>query len=237
MSEQLPQESFGDKAHLIARMGLSAIPLLGGPSSELFNWLITTPVQRRRNEWMTRLSQRLEELERQGRVEVKNLQENEEFISAVIQASQVALRNHQQEKLQALENAVLKMATGHAVEDAKREMFLSFVDVLTVWHLRVLDVLANPPANTDIRQLELDLSCGHRHGVLGVVLQALPELQTQQEFANKIIEDLIRHSLVLSDIAFRTSAGVQTMPCLTPLGGEFMEFVTSGEAKGSDHTA
>jgi len=53
-------------------------------------------------------------------------------------ASQVAIRNHQSGKLEALRNAVLDSALSNEPEEDMQLMFLNFVDVLTLSHLRML---------------------------------------------------------------------------------------------------
>jgi hypothetical protein len=49
-------------------------------------------------------------------------------------ASQAALRNSQKEKLTALRNAVLNAALPNPPEESIQQMFVNFIDSLTVWH-------------------------------------------------------------------------------------------------------
>jgi hypothetical protein len=88
--------------------------------------------------------ERVVKLERESRLRIDDLRENEEFVSTVVQACHIAARSHQREKADALRNAVLNAAIGAAPEDSKREMFLEFVDTFTVWHLKVLAFLNKP---------------------------------------------------------------------------------------------
>ena len=55
-------ETAGDKAHLGARTLIAAIPVLGGPALEIFNALILPPIEKRRAEWMKRVSEAIVEL-------------------------------------------------------------------------------------------------------------------------------------------------------------------------------
>ena len=43
-----PEEFDGDKAHHLAKVAFSAIPVLGGTAAELFQWLIEPPIEKRR---------------------------------------------------------------------------------------------------------------------------------------------------------------------------------------------
>lgn len=112
-----PKPSKGDIGHALAKAGLSAVPVIGGSTAELFQLLVQPPLERRRAAWMERVAEGLKELEENG-LKLDDLKENEEFTSAVMQASQIAIRIHQQRKLEALRNAVLNVATGQAPDDA-----------------------------------------------------------------------------------------------------------------------
>ena len=232
MPDPLPQNSIGDDLHRTARAALSAIPFVGGAAVELFNRMLASPIGRRRDAWFDELADRLDKLEREERVSVEDLKDNDEFVSTVLQASQVSIRNHQQEKINALRNAVLNTALGQAPDDSKREMYLGFVDTFTVWHLRVLAFLANPNANIDASHLNLDLTTGHMPAVIGVLQKAFPELEKQDEFVRKVVADLDRDRLILGDVTVKTGHGVMGIRNVTQLGDEFLRFIT--EPKEAD---
>ncbi len=232
MPDPLPKDSVGDELHRTARAALSAIPFVGGAAVELFNRMLAPPIGRRRDAWFEELADRLDKMEREERVRIKDLKDNDEFVSTVLQASQVSIRNHQQEKINALRNAVLNTALGQAPGDSKREMYLGFVDTFTVWHLRVLAFMANPTANTDASQLNLDLTTGHMPAVVGILQNAFPELDKQDEFVQKLIADFDRDRLILGDVTLRTGHGVTGMQNLSQLGDEFLRFITEPKEAG-----
>ena len=97
---EVPKQSKGDVAHSLTKAGLSVIPVVGGPAVELFQLLIQPPLEKRRTEWMADVGEKLRELEVKG-LKLEDLQKNEEFVSAVMYASHVALRTHKAEKLNA----------------------------------------------------------------------------------------------------------------------------------------
>lgn len=127
----------GDVAHALTKAGLSMIPVVGGPAVELFQHLVQPPLERRRNEWMEQVGEKLLSLEQSG-LNLGDLQSNEQFITAVMLASTAALRTHKAEKLDALCNAVINIATGHGPEDTIQHLLLSFVVEFSEMHLRVL---------------------------------------------------------------------------------------------------
>ena len=139
-----PTSSAGDKAHALARAATGSIPLVGAKETELFQMLIAPPLERRRQAWMDAVAEALRRLEREKGIDIEQLKDNDTFIDTIMQASQVALRNSQQEKLDALRNAVLNSACPHPVDQSLQQMFLNLVDLLTVWHIRILKLLSNP---------------------------------------------------------------------------------------------
>ena len=140
-----PESEKWDKGHAAVKAGLAIIPSIGGTVAELFSIIIAPPLEKRRNQWLDDIAERLKSLE--GVVDgfrVEDLSQNETFITVVMHATQVAIRNHQQEKLEALRNAVLNAAMLEAPEDDRQLMFLNFIDELTPWHLRVLHFFDDP---------------------------------------------------------------------------------------------
>lgn len=231
MSKALPSESTGDHIHRAARAALSAIPLAGGAAVELFNLVLAPPIQRRRDEWLNGLAERLGKLEQEGRVNIEELRDNDEFVSTVMQASQVAVQNHQQEKIDALRNAVLNTAIEQAPEDAKRELFLRLIDELGVWHLRLLALLADPPGWFELhgKRIPQFVISSSLHQVIEA---GMPELARDKGFLEVVAKDL-------NDRHLASSASLMTM--MTPqgalgkrtsdLGDAFLRFIADpGEA-------
>lgn len=97
---------------------LSAIPFVGGTAAEFLGLYLAAPVAHRRDAWLQDLAIRLGELEGQiSGFHLDTLADNEQFVSATLQATQAALRTHQKEKLEALRNAVLNTAVNQEPED------------------------------------------------------------------------------------------------------------------------
>ena len=132
----VPGTSGGDHVHLAARAAISAIPGAGGPTLEIFNALVTPPIEKRRKEWMESVGSALEELQKKDNQLIERLQKDDTFQSVLLQASWAAVRNHQAEKLTALRIAVQNSAIA---SDDTQLLFVRFVDELTPTHLLVLN--------------------------------------------------------------------------------------------------
>lgn len=185
---KVPTQSKVDAAHAIAKAGLSAIPVVGGPAVELFQYIVQPPLEKRRGEWMAQVGEKLQELEANG-LKLEELQNNEEFVSAVMHASQIALRTHQAAKLDALRNAIMNVAKGQAPDEALQNVFLNLVDSFTALHLRILKLFQapSPPPNMSM-------------GDLGSVLEHnIPELRGNRELYDQLWKDLYSRGLVNTD--------------------------------------
>ena len=147
--EDLPPPPKPDKADVLHRIEKAALSLTPptGVIAELFG-LLESPLERRRAQWFERLWEALRELEqRVAGFTVDSLGENEQFVTAVLHATQMAIRSHQEEKLDALRNAVLNVAAGSTLDEDVQLAFLGAVDALTPSHIRLLQSLRTPDHN------------------------------------------------------------------------------------------
>ncbi len=199
---------------------MSVIPGL----PELFERFVTPPLERRRDEWMTEVGEALRDLEENRGVNLEELQSNEEFIDTVLQASQVALRNSQEEKRTALRNAILNAALPNPPEQALQQMFLSFVDGFTVWHLRLLKLFDNPPQWA--REHNHVFPVMNKGSLARVLVSAFPELDGKRAFYDQVWEDLYQRGLVSTTSLYTTMSkqGVRSKRT-TELGTQFLRFI------------
>lgn len=194
--EKLPKKkTTGDMACEIGKAIISAIPAAGGPLQVLFENIFQAPLERRKQAWLEKLAEVVDELLRRSKdLTPKKLAEDEVFITVALQASQIAIRNHQQEKVDALRNSVLNSALPNPPEVDQQIIFLRLIDQLTPWHLRVLTFLDNPKD----WMLRHDIANpGWGTGGVSVVLEhCFPELKSKQEFYEQLIRDLQTEGLV-----------------------------------------
>jgi hypothetical protein len=191
---------------------------------ELFEGFVTPPLERRREEWMTKVGEALRDLEENRGVNLEELQSNEEFIDTILQASQVALRNSQEEKRTALRNAILNAALPNPPEQALQQMFLSFVDGFTVWHLRLLKLFDNPPQWA--REHNHVFPVMNKGSLARVLVSAFPELDGKRAFYDQVWEDLYQRGLVSTNSLYTTMSkqGVRSKRT-TELGTQFLRFI------------
>jgi hypothetical protein len=222
----VPKSGVGDIAHLLARAGLSMVPVFGGAAKEIFAAIVAPPIIKRREEWMEEIGRRLKELEEkiQG-FSFEKLSENEVFVTTAMYATTIAIRNHQDEKIEALRNAVLNAALPSAPEEDLQLMFLSFVDAFTPWHLRILKFFDDPREWMRTRNITMAIMIG---GPSSALEFAFPELKNKRSFYDQVVRDLASHGLVNEDTWLHaTMSGSGMLDSRTSdLGKNFINFVS-----------
>lgn len=153
----LPTRGAGDYAHTLVKAGLSALPHIGGSAAELFALIIAPPLEKRRDDWLRDLADVVKKLEqRKPGIEPHDLSKNDAFISATLQATQIAMRTHQADKRGCLKNALFHVATETSTDDDTQAFFLALIDAFTVTHIEILRLFGNRAAfpTPGIRALE-----------------------------------------------------------------------------------
>jgi hypothetical protein len=224
-----PASSIGDKAHSLAKVGLGLAPVVGGAAAELFQMILAPPLERRRQEWMEDVAEALRQLESEKGIDVDDLATNEAFVDTLMHASQVAMRTGQEEKRNALRNAVLNAASAGSqeLEVALQQIFVNLVDEFTVLHVRVLSLLADPldwfrRHNRQAREYVISGSLSQ------LIADAYPELGSQKAICNQIAKDLYNRGLLGIDNlhVMMSGQGVYERRA-TDLGSRFLRFISS----------
>ncbi|MYK93082.1 hypothetical protein F4009_03595 [Candidatus Poribacteria bacterium] len=226
-TDDIPQATLEDRLHTLAKAGIASIPVVGAAASELFAVILASPLEKRRIEWMNDVAEHLKELEERGELNLEDLQDNETFITTVMQASQAAIRNHQSEKREVLRNAVLNAALPNAPEESIQQLFINQVATFTVWHIRLLDLFKYSPAwfeKNGVKSSALP-SLGNLEQL---ITTAWPDLKNQEDFLNAVVQELeakglFKSSGLLSSMSLRDVYDKKT----TKMGDAFLEFITA----------
>lgn len=224
----VPEGSKGDVALEVVKAAISAAPVVGGPAAELFSLVISPPLEKRKVKWMEEVAEGLKILEKtvQG-FSIENLKDSEQFVSAILNASQIAIRNHQHEKRDALRNAVLNVAKGSGLTEDTEAIFLSLIDRYTAWHLRILRVFQSP--------LQLGQQKGLRPenyaigGSRATFLESYyPDMRGQRQFYDLAVSDLHAQKMLgVQDLQTMVTSNGMFQKITTEWGDRFLAFVTS----------
>ena len=216
----------GDYTFALTKGGLGAIPIVGSIASELLGLLVTPPLEKRRQNWMTEVGTKLKELEENNKIDLSTLADNEQFIDTVLVATTLALKTCEEEKIKAFKNAILNTALGESADKTKGQIFLNLLDSFTVWHIKILHLIDNPTKwFENAGQTPPSFYMGSLSSVLTT---AFPTLSGQQELVDVIWRDL-------HDNGFHNTSGLMTTMSgngllanrTTQLGQEFLKFISS----------
>jgi hypothetical protein len=228
-SAPLPKGTGADIAYGTAKVGISAIPLVGGSASEAFSLILAPPLSKRRDIWFQNLRDDLDVLK--DRIEgfsFEELAENESFVSATMAAAQASLKTHDCDKLQALRNAVVNVAAGLAPDEAKQSFFLQLVDQLTPLHLRLLKFQHDVPGRMQ-EFLAAHPEVRRRAGkpmVFEMVTHHFPGFRGEGQLIHSVFQDLHARGLSAVEGALVALPNIQGR-WTNHLGDDFLKFISS----------
>ena len=220
------KNSVGDYVHSGAKVLIGAIPGIGGALSETFDLVISSPLSKRRDEWIVRICEQLMTLEeRVDGFRLENLKDNELFTTIVLNASQIAMRTHQEQKKVALCNACINTALNINIDENKQLIFLNYINELTECDLRLLYFFENPLKRFEEKGLQVN--SGYLGGNISQELyRYYPDLQSEKNFINERVKYLYNNRLL--DIenlnTIMSGSGIYASR-LTELGQEFMRYI------------
>jgi hypothetical protein len=186
----------GDHAHTGVRALISAIPIVGSPFEIIFSKYYPSPIDKRRDNLLQSVYEGLEKLKQKYQdITPESLAKNDVFVTVLLNAISVAIRNHQKEKVEALRNAILNTAIRIDIDENMQMILLRYIDILTPLHLKMLALLENPkgymekvgrPFPSDIISTGLDAMIQH----------AIPELHRKREDVRIVFQDLYNNGLI-----------------------------------------
>lgn len=222
-----PEPDKAEGAHRAAKAGLSIVPVIGGALSEVFDAVIISPLSNRRDTWVEDIGKMLLELkEKVEETSFEKLTEDEVFLSTVMQASQIAMKTHHEEKKKALISALKNTALNNYPDEDTQMIFMNLIDTFTTWHIIILKFLEDPKAFGESRGIEYpNWTMG---GPATVLEHSIPDLEGKRKFYEKIVNDLSAEGLLLKgDFLFVTmSAPGMFEKRTSELGRQFLDFIS-----------
>lgn len=228
---QVPrEEAKSEIAVALVKGALQAIPIAGGLLAEVVN-LFVNPAEKRKERWLMEVSSAIENVHKEVGLVPDVLQKDERFISLLYQATQIALRNHREEKIRALREALEATAKGDMPEEDTAFQFLRYVDELSVTHLRVLGTLNKHDGQfSHVKTLEQVLSQLERY--LGGSIErahfrsVIKDLESRSLILAVDVEDLPEFSTGQNILVGGSSAAKPFG--VTSLGRSFLKFIGEG---------
>lgn len=210
---------------------LGAVPVVGSLLAEIAN-LYVNPLGKRKQRWLELVAEAVTQIQKELGTLPQSLQENEEFVSFLYQATQIALRNHQKEKLNALRGALVSIAHPRARPEDEAFLYLRYIDELSASHLRLLATL-DRHAGQISRYTKLE--------AVHARVEAVLEERIDRAFFRAVLRDLESRTLILmtdvedfpeyeSTIDRLVTEESKPRPlCVTSIGRAFLSFIHEAE--------
>ena len=175
---------------------------------------------------MNEIAEKLNVLEENNKIDFQELQNNEQFIDVVIQATTLALKTSEREKIKAFQNAVLNTASGDSPDKTIRQIFLNQLDGFTTLHFKILKFIDSPRLWFQNAKMTTPECRGG--SISSVIQEAFPELIKQDELLDLIWNDLHK-------AGFHKTSGIKTIMTgdsvlserTTSFGKQFIKFITN----------
>ncbi|HSI93373.1 MAG TPA: hypothetical protein VK925_07715 [Jiangellaceae bacterium] len=222
--EPPPAPSLRDHVRTGIDVAVAAIPGVGGPLQVLLDAVLLPSLDKRRNAWLMKLQELVNELsEKVDGFDVETLVHDEPFVTAVIDASRIAMGTHLEAKLNLLKNCLAHMAVDDPRDDFLDLKFFAYVDELAPEHFVVLQYGQNPGAWFDAKHLSRPSfhTSGHRHLIDRARLPVTgPALEI-------VLRDLSDRGLA-DTRGFNATVSAQTVWAgwSTPLGDQLLDFIS-----------
>ncbi len=218
-----PTTTTADVAHTAARAAIGSIPVVGAAATELFNTIVTPPLEQRRRKWMADVGERLQRLEDSQIVATASLQHNASFIDTIVQASLAAIRTSSERKLEALRNAVINAALINSPDASEQQMFIAFIDSLSEWHLRILSFFSEKAVV--VHYSDKDEA---EEALTKTVEGFFPELGGKKYFYMQILRDLAAKGLIPDQPT--SVSGSHEYGRTTEFGEQFLKYITDASS-------
>jgi hypothetical protein len=208
------------------REAATLIPGAGYAIGQIVERFVAAPLQKRRDQWFTKVGEGLRDLQdRLQDFDPSKLDENDDFVSAVAEATAAAVRTAKEEKIEALRNGVLNIAAGLQIDEILRGAFFGYIERFSPAHVRVLKLLSDPSSSPEMKERASQMMAGAQMNVLRA---ALPESVISPAALTRVMSDLNREGLAdTGGMMTMGTSGVFLAKRTTGVGDAFLQFIAS----------
>lgn len=229
MNTELPGKSTSREiAERVAEAGLSAVPIVGGALAVAFEEAVGYRINKRREEWIAGLAAKVDDLlARLGGADFAHLTDDPRFVDAVVMTTRTVDHTHQEEKLEALRNAVLNSVSADAPDADTQAILLGLLDRLTASHLRFLTLWNDPRAWFEERGLTpLPSLPGLPGSRIQTVEAGMPETKGRQDFIRMLSYDLNVAGLMTAEVDGMVSQTSRMDRLTSELGTQLVHIIS-----------
>ena len=128
-----------DTLEIVGKTALSAIPIGGALVTSVYDTVKGNCLSKKQEKWRIALEERLVKLEST----LEDIGNDELFTTALVKATELAMKTAREEKLFYLANSVINSLNPN-LDEEKLIIFLDLLDKYTVSHIKILYFFFNP---------------------------------------------------------------------------------------------
>lgn len=199
---------------IVGKTALSAIPVAGALITSVYDTVKGNCLSKRQEKWRTALEERLVKLENT----LEEIGNDELFTTALIKATELAMKTAKEEKIAYLANSVINSLNPDLNEE-KLIVFLDLLDRYTVSHIKILYFFFEPKRFDGINPKSYMMGSPSTP-----LFHVYPELNN--ELFKKIYGDLYNDGMVsLDNLNITISGSGMVAKRTTAIADEFLKFI------------
>lgn len=209
-------EIITEAIEVTAKTAISTIPIGGALITCVWDAVKGQAANKRLDNWKEKVEEKLQLLD----YSLEEIGNNEMFASAIMKATDIALKTMEEDKRTYLANAVKNSIT-ISISESVMMIYLDLLDRYTVWHLKILHFFYNPSMFKAV-----NVSGFMMGSPMEPLLQAYPELSDNKPIINKIVKDLYNDGLMnTKDLNCSMTPSGMIASRTTELGNDFIRFI------------
>ena len=200
---------------IVVKTATSVIPVGGTLISCVIDEIKSKSMQKRQEEWMNMIEGKISKI----KIDMQTIGENEKFTSAIIKATEVALKTSEKQKREYLANAVIN-SINFSADESVLMIYIELIERYTVWHLQILEHFQCP-----------ERGIGRDNEYMGgaelPLYRRYPHMRDRKDLVTKIIKDFQNDGLLHDGDFWRTTMTANGIYAkrTTELGDGFLKFI------------
>lgn len=128
-------------AEIAGKTAVSAIPVGGALATSIYDTVKNNCLEKRQKKWQEALENRISKME----VTLDDLGNSEIFTTAIIKATEVAMKTSSEEKLKYLANATANSYEGN-IDETRFYLYMGLIERYTARHISIMKKYISPTA-------------------------------------------------------------------------------------------
>ena len=212
----MKKENVNTISEIVVKTATSVIPIGGALISCIIDEIKSNSMQKRQDEWMSLIEERLAKIE----IDLQKIGNNEMFTTAIIKATEIAVKTAEKEKREYLANAIINSIEMSANESILM-IYMELVERYTGWHLQILEHFQCP---------EKGIGRGNDYmgGADSPLFRRYSQMADRKDLVYKIIKDLQNDGMLSNGDFMNTTMSVSGIYAkrTTNLGDGFLRFIS-----------